>query len=259
MSAYCKSADRYDVKNGRRTREAEIISEMMVRFVQPLYGRVPAIEFGPCALKAMRQKLSDAGYARGVINRIVDRIRRMFCWAASEEMVPVAVPQALATVAGLRKGRTTAREPVPVLPVPNKVVDDTLPYLPEVVASVVRFERLTGCRPSEVCQLRPCDVDHTSDVWAYRPASHKTEHEERSRVIFIGLRARAVILPYLLRAAAAYCFSPAEFVQKMREARQAARKTPFHYGNRAVAQTKPWRCRPTAWSRWCSVFHRHTS
>ena len=238
INAYRKFADVYYVKNGQRTREAEIITHTLKRFVQPLYGRVAAIEFGPCALKNVREKMIEAGHSRGVINKNVDRIRRMFRWAASEEMVPVTVFQSLSTVPGLRKGRTTAREPKPVLPVEESLVEATLPYLPKIVADMVRFERLTGCRPSEVCQLRPGDLDRTRAVWAYRPGSHKTEHHDRERIIFIGPKAQEVILPYLLRDAAAYCFSPAESMQEMRDARHSTRRTPLHYGNRPGTNRK---------------------
>ena len=34
---------------------------------------------------------------------------------------------------------------------------------------MVQFERLTGCRPGEVCQLRPIDLDRSGDVWQFRP------------------------------------------------------------------------------------------
>ncbi len=76
------------------------------------------------------------------------------------------------------------------------------------------------------------DLDRSGEVWQYRPGSHKTEHHGRERVIFIGPKAQTIILPYLLRNAAAHCFSPAESVQGMRDARQSARKTPIHRGNR---------------------------
>ena len=238
INAYRKFADAYYVKNGQRTREAEIITHTLKRFVQPLYGRTLAIDFGPCALKNVREKMIEAGHSRGVINKNVDRIRRMFRWAASEEMIPVTVHQALTTVAGLRKGRTTAREPKPVLPVEAPLVDATLPHLPSIVADMVKFQRLTGCRPSEVCQLRPIDLDRSGEVWQYRPGSHKTEHHDRERVIFIGPKAQEVILPYLLRDAAAYCFSPAESMKEMRDSRRTARKTPIHYGNRPGTNRK---------------------
>ena len=80
---------------------------------------------------------------------------------------------------GLQKGRTPARETEPVVPVSDEVVEKTLPILPEVVADMVRFQRLTGCRPGEVCILRPRDVDRSGEIWRYVPASHKTEHRDR--------------------------------------------------------------------------------
>jgi site-specific recombinase XerD len=75
-------------------------------------------------------------------------------------------------------------------------------------------------------------------VWQYRPGSHKTEHHGRERIIFIGPKAQAVILPYMLRDAAACCFSPAESIQEIRDARQSARKTPIHRGNRPGTNRK---------------------
>ena len=61
--------------------------------------------------------------------------------------------------------------------------------------------------------------------------SHKTEHHEHDRIIFIGPKAQEVLRAYLLRAADAYCFSPAESKKQWLEARHAARKTPLSYGN----------------------------
>ena len=237
-TAFRKHADVYYTKNGMRTREAEIIQDILVRFVVPLYGRTPVSDFGPLALKAVREKMIEAGHKRGVINKNIDRIRRMFRWAASEEMVPGEIPQVLATVSGLRKGRTTVPESVPVQPVPDNIVDKTLLHLPPIVADMVRFQRLTGCRPGEVCNLRPIDVNRSGNVWAYRLACHKAEHHGRERTVFIGPKAQSVLKPYLLRDPAAFCFSPAETSRIMRETRSAARKTPLSYGNRPGSNRK---------------------
>ena len=68
------------------------------------------------------------------------------------------------------------------------------------------FWQLTGCRPAEVCLVRPCDVDTSGDVWIYRPELHKTEHHGRERIICIGPKGQDVLRPYLLRAEGAYCF-----------------------------------------------------
>jgi integrase len=97
---------------------------------------------------------------------------------------------------------------------------------------MVQFERFTGCRPEEVCLIRPCDVDAAGDVWAYRPESHKTQHHGRERVIFIGPKAQAILRPYLLRDKAAYCFCPAEGEKKRREDAHDRRTTPLSRGNR---------------------------
>ena len=110
----------------------------------------------------------------------------------------------------MQAGRTKAVEPKPIGPVADATVDASLPKLPPVVADIVRLQRLTGCRPQEVCILRPCDLDTSGDVWSYRPASHKTQHRGRERIIFIGPKAQDVLRPYRLREKTAYCFAPAE-------------------------------------------------
>src|SRR5262245_64072796 len=89
-----------------------------LKILRELYGHTDANQFGPLALKACRQKmLEEKGWSRAYINSQVDRIRRLFRWAAEEELVPASVHQALQTVAGLRKGKTAAREGKKVLPV----------------------------------------------------------------------------------------------------------------------------------------------
>jgi hypothetical protein len=131
--------------------------------VRQLYGETAAIEFGPKALKAVRQRWLDRGQARPTVNKNMRRLTRIFRWAASEELLSVTVHQALATVPGLKRGRTNAPEPPPILPVELSVVERTLPFLPEIVRDMVRIQLLTGMRPGEICtffvHLIPCVVD----------------------------------------------------------------------------------------------------
>jgi len=144
----------------------------------------------------------------------------------------------LIAVSGLRKGRTEAREPAPIPPVSDEVVEATVPHLPVVVADMVRFQRLTGCRPGEVCILRPCDLDTSGDVWLYRPESHKTEHHDRDRIIAIGPKAQDMLRPYLLREEQAYCFAPSDSERKRRREQHEQRVTPLKYGNRPGSNRK---------------------
>jgi integrase len=206
--------------------------------LRELYGRTPAVEFGPLQLRSLRQRFIDLGWSRTYVNHNMRRVVRMFRWAASEGRISPSIPQALAMVPGLRKGKTAARETEPVVPIDGETVDATLPFMPDVAADMVRFERLTGCRPAEVCIVRPCDVDRTGDVWLYRPGRHKTEHHGRDRTIMIGPKAQAVLLRYLARDSRDYCFRPCDSMAKHYAARRASRKTPLSCGNRPGSNRK---------------------
>ncbi|MEO2046297.1 MAG: site-specific integrase [Pirellulales bacterium] len=103
---------------------------------------------------------------------------------------------------------------------------------------MVLLQRFSGARPGEICNLRPGDVDRSANPWAYISGSHKTEHYDKTRIVFIGPCGQQVLLPYLLRAAEAYCFSPAEVEKAMRAQRSANRKTPMSCGNRPGSNRK---------------------
>lgn len=207
--AYWQFAQGYYRRDGKPTGTVEAIKQAL-RVLRRFYGHTLARDFGPLALAALRQNLIDAGNSRTYINDHMGRIRRVFKWAASQEMVSVSVYTALTTVVGLRLGRSEAREPNPIGPVSDDVVEATLPHLSPVVADMVRFQRATGARPAEVCILRPCDVDRSGEVWSFVPSHHKTQHHGRKRVVFIGPKGQAILLSYLLRHAESYCFVPAE-------------------------------------------------
>ncbi len=228
---YIDHARRYYVKGGKTTAEAGIVASAC-RYAIDLCGEQPAESFGPLALRSVRDRMIDAGLARTTINGGINRIRRAFKWAAGEEQIPATVAAALATVSGLRAGRTDARETAPIQPAPNDAVEAALEKLPEVVADMVRVQRLTGMRPGEVCTLRPCDLDRSEEVWVYRPATHKTEHHGQDRVVFIGPRAQAILLRYLARDADSCCFRPCDSEIKRRALRTAMRKTAPAQGNR---------------------------
>jgi hypothetical protein len=123
------------------------------RYVREMYGNTHAAEFGPKALKAVRERFVAENWCRTTVNSRVERVRRIFKWAVAEELVPPSVHQALAAVPGLRRGRTPTRESAPVGPGDDALVDATLPHLNRHVRGLVEFQRLTGCRPGAV--LRP--------------------------------------------------------------------------------------------------------
>ena len=229
---YRRHAQEYYRKAGKVTREAELIDEV-AKFLRQHHGRLPLESFGPVALDELRGEMIDhLDWSRTHINKQVRRIVGMFTWAAEKELVAPTVPMALKALAGLKKGRCRARETKGVDCVPDADVDATLPHLPAVIADMVRLQRLTGARPSEVCLLRPCDLDRSSDVWLYSPDSHKTEHHDKSRVVAIGPQAQEILRPYLARREDRYCFSPAESDIRRRASATAGRKTPLSCGNK---------------------------
>jgi hypothetical protein len=128
--------------------------------VRELYGDTRAANFGPRALKAVRQHMltlpcgqcqgtgrlkkarrpknrrsGNAGlvcrrcagvgrqsWARSLINSSVGCIKRMVKWGVAEELIPAEVYHALLAVEGFRKGRSEARETRPVRPVADDQV-----------------------------------------------------------------------------------------------------------------------------------------
>ena len=185
-----KHARDYYRKNGKVTREAEQIEEVL-GFLRKHHGRLPLEEFGPVLLKELRETmLEEFDWSRKHLNSQVARIVRCFKWASEDELVSPNVYLALKQVSGLKRGRSKARETKGVTVVADAVVDATLPLLPELVADMVRLQRLTGARPTEICTIRPCDIDRSGKVWVYEPAEHKNEHHEKDRLVMIGPRAR---------------------------------------------------------------------
>jgi integrase len=165
----------------------------------------------------------ELGWSRRFVNDQVGRIRRMFRWAASKEILPAEISQALGTVDGLRKGRSPAREKPAIPPVEDDVVDATIPFMPDVVAAMVQVQRLTGCRPQEIVSIRAADVDMTDPaVWSYEPGRHKTEHHEKDRVVFIGPKAQAILRGHMAGLPTEPIFSPR---RSEAERRRADRKT----------------------------------
>jgi len=134
---------------------SEVVNlELALRPLRELYGRTRAAEFGPLQLKAVREVMVGKGWSRRHCNKQVTRIRRMFRWACENNIVRPEVWHGLQAVAGLRWGRTAARETGPIKPVPDAIVDTTLPYLTPTLQAMVQLQRVTGMRPAEVCIIR---------------------------------------------------------------------------------------------------------
>ncbi len=190
--AYLSHADSYYRKNGAPTTEAANI-KLALRPLRQLYGVKSVKDFGPLALKVVRQSIIEAGLCRAEVNKRVRHIVRMIRWGVENELAPPSLHHSLKAVSGLKRGRTEARESEPVKPVPNASVDAIEPYVPKQIWAMVQLQRLTGGRSGEITIMRGCDIDRSGTVWIYRPARHKTEHHGKSRLIYIGPLAQPVL------------------------------------------------------------------
>lgn len=246
----------YSTPDGKPSSELENYRATL-RPLRVLYGKTPIKDFGPIALKALRQAMLDGSWlsqddlkrrkggrtrvCRKTTNQRISRIVRMFKWGVSEELIAEEVHRRLAAVGGLRAGKTDAIDYPDVEPVDVVTVEKTLPFLGPIVGAMVRLQLYTGMRPGEVCALTPGEIDRDGlsvegvSVWVYRPAKHKTAHRGHKRAIVFGPKAQEVLRPLLEgRAPDAFVFSPAEAV-----AAAIAEKVAKSNTHRPVNGTKP--------------------
>ena len=127
----------------------------------------------------------------------------------SEELVPPSVFHGLMAVSGLAAGRCEAKDPAPVGPVPEAIVERTIEHLTPTLEAMVRLQLASAMRPGELVTMRASDLNMSGPIWEYRPETHKTEHHEgSSRVIMLGPKAQEVIRPFLRLSVSGYLFSP---------------------------------------------------
>lgn len=209
-----------------------------LRPLRKLFRSSRARDFGADALELVRDEMIRAGLCRTTINARVNRIRRVFKWAARKHHVPAAVHHDLATIEALQPGLSGAKEPTEVRPVPVEQVEAALPFLSAPVAAMVRLQLLTGCRAGEVMRMRGCDLTESESIWEYRPATHKNAWRGKKKVIPLGPRAQEVIKAFLKPDPDAYLFSSADAVAAHHAGRAGGRKsrpTPSEKSRRAKA------------------------
>lgn len=207
------------------------------RPLRELYGHTRTDDFGPLALKAVRQRMietvdkrTERPWCRRTINLHTYRIRSMFKWGVEQELVSPEVLHGLQAVRGLQKGRSQARETGRVKGVPEPHVIAVLPLVSAPVRTMIELQFLTGMRPGEVVIMRAIDLDMTGKIWLYRPGSdqahgtHKTAWRDHDKVIAIGPKAQEVVRPYLKPDLRAYLFCPAESMEAFHAARRQGRK-----------------------------------
>ena len=169
----------------------------VLRRVNDLYGKQLVSQFSPSVLKTIRRQYLENGLSRRTINAYINDIRQMFYWGFDEEIVPAEIAGALRMVKNLQTGRSSAVEYDPIEPVPDEIVEKTLPHIEsQQVRDMVLVQRFIGGRPQDVRNMRFCDIDTSGEVWKYTPFTHKTKKKGKIRILPIGPRAQAILQKY---------------------------------------------------------------
>jgi len=129
-------------------------------------------------------------------NRRTNLIKQCLRVCGQHCFITPQVATDLSVVDGLRKG--DGRE----APKPREInlqdIEAVLKHVSPVVAAMIEFQRFTGARPGEVCQMTASDITKTDpDVWEYRTKTHKTEYRDQMRIIPTGPKVQAIIEPFL--------------------------------------------------------------
>ena len=214
----------YRSPDGQPTRHLGNLKDAL-RPVRAIYGPARALDFGPLALRTVRDRMIQDDICRRTINDRIHRVRHCFRWAASVELIPAGIVLALETVEALELGRSRARESDGIKPVPMEHVDAVSPLLPVPVAAMVKLQLLCGCRAGEIVRMRGDGLDMTESVWIFKPPHHKNAWRGEQRVVYLGPRAQAIVREFLKPDPTAYLFSPSDWVKAIRAERAAARKT----------------------------------
>lgn len=165
-------------------------------------------------------------YCRTYLNKLVNRVKTIFAWGVSKEMVSAETCDRLKYLQPLRKGRTTAPEPEArhlVSPSDYRAVLDVMPFYYRDIIEILRF---TGMRPSELINMRVGEIDRAGEIWIYRPPVHKTEHSGNVRAVAIGKNAQKLLAPHLDgRRGDEYVFTPSRAMESLWKTKRVNRKT----------------------------------
>lgn len=198
----------YRDEDGKKTSEVAKIDAAISALLE-LHGATMADQIGPQQLRAVRDVYTHRDKApeidgkrprlvsRETVNHYVRVIVRMFRWGAEHDLLAPSVYHGLKSLQPLRHGRSHAPETTGVEPVPMATIVKTLEHLSPTHRAMVRLTLLTGMRPGEVVricgrELSPVRAEG-GDVWVYRPARHKTRHHGKTRTVYLGPQAVALL------------------------------------------------------------------
>ena len=216
-------------------------------FLLKLYGNDTSVnDFKPSCLKLVRaEMIQSRRFCRQIVNRYARRIVSIFAWGVENELVQETTWRALKTVKPLSEGYPGTFDNEERQPVSDDTIRRTLPFMPLTLRAMVQVQYLTGCRPSEILNMRVGEIDRTRDngLWYYTPKSHKTKKYIGKKEIPLGKPEQELIAPYLKgKTPESSVFSPRTAQGERNAERKAKRKTkisPSQVARNKARATKP--------------------
>ena len=222
---------RYADSHQDRERRLQVTSWLMEHD-----SELPVDKFGPRKLHEYRERLDDGTRSRRYLNRLTNEIRKVFKHGVARELVPpnvlVGLKALMPLVAGEAGFELARRKAVPL-----EHVRETAKHCSPIVRDMLTVQLATGMRPSEVCTMRPIDIDRTGNVWLYKPENHKLAWKGIEKEVPILGEARSAIENYLNRRSDMYMFSPAESMAWLR-AKQRSERQGYGSYRKHVAEPK---------------------
>jgi integrase len=211
---FLADAQKRYVKNESPTSHLKNI-RLAIRVAREAYGDLPAKDFTAVHLRKIRRTIIDEGkLCRAEINRRCRLIGQIIRWSHEEGYMPAQTAFSVSNFKTLNKGEYGVKDHPKVTDVKWETVEATLPFLSRQCAAMVLLQWHTGMRPGEVCIMRACDID---EKWDYRPVTHKLQHHEAERVVYLPPQAREIITPWIKdRTPEDFLFSPREVMAALR-------------------------------------------
>lgn len=173
------------------------------RLMIEMFGERPVAEFSALQFERLKAAMVERQkWSRAYSNELIWVVKRVFRWGMQRGYVSPDQFVVLNSIEPLGADDAPTRD---VQPIDDETVDQTLPALSLELQAMVRFVRLTGCRPGEARLAKVGDVDREN--WLLELKQHKTAHKGKVRFVAIPAAARELILPRLLRPADCYLFS----------------------------------------------------
>jgi integrase len=220
----------------------------VVKELLKLYGDdTSADNFTPSCLKLFRQELVNSKrLCRTMVNDYTRRVVFMFTWGVGEELVSPLTEAVLKAIKPLPAGYAGTFDYPEREDVPDDVIKRTLPFMPPTVAAMVKLQRYTGMRPSEVFNMRVEEIDKTTDpeFWLYRLPTHKTQKKtKRKKVLPLSKIEQELIAPFLEgKNSETAVFSPrTATIERMAEHRAKREKklSPSLEARKKITDAKP--------------------